>query len=235
MGYFAVKYTNEQREALGAAYEDLGIRPAARVVAMAKAGRLTCDGKTLEPFDAHEDTVRDLARKLRQRRAGTVKSKLEQEGPRDSVEQIRVRMLRIIDAELTIEERRKRGTRDLERIRGLVRAARELAAMPAPNEPRPVKPGDKHPEDNKRHDGATRGGLGASILRAATKAERVQTRAPKAAQDVQTRNTKTETNGARSEAQHASTNEHDDTRAGAPGSWAEGEGARLLGAASSAE
>lgn len=136
-------YTDEQREAMAEAYEDHRIRPASKVATLAEAGKLPAG---IEPFRVHggASTVRDCARKLRNRRAGKLASQTAKQNPRDAVEALRVRLLSAIDHELARVEReqRKRGGKaDPEQLRQLGRALREAAAIPTRTEAPTPKPG----------------------------------------------------------------------------------------------
>jgi hypothetical protein len=91
------------------------------------------------------------------------------------VESVRIRLIRMIDLELATEERKRNGKRDLERIRQLGRAAREAAALPELNGPRPPSPGSKAAGSNP-----TSGGLGGAILKAHGTTGRVSTPAQEA-------------------------------------------------------
>jgi hypothetical protein len=79
----------------------------------------------------------------------------------------------MIDLELATEERKRNGKRDLERIRQLGRAAREAAALPELNGPRP-----RAPDAQKGGNRTPTGGLGGAILKAhRTTGPRVETQA----------------------------------------------------------
>lgn len=159
---FQARYTNAQRAALAHAYEDRRIRPAARVVDMAKRGELEHQGEPLEPFDTNANTVRNFARDLKRRRRGEKTSQLADVEPRDAVETLRRRLVNIADGELTAMEDQKAGTRDPERLRQIVRAVREIAALPGPKDPRPAAPGQR--KDGHRDGGETKGGLAGTLL-----------------------------------------------------------------------
>lgn len=166
---FEAVYTDAQREAMAEAYEDHGIRPAAKVAVLAEAGKLPAG---LEPFEVKGGaaTVRDCARKLRNRRAGRLASETAKRPPRDAIESLRIRLLSAIDHELAQVEgdQRKRGKDakpvDPERLRQLARALREAAAIPERTDPTPPKPG--HGPKAERVGGQTRGTttLGGQIL-----------------------------------------------------------------------
>jgi hypothetical protein len=224
-------YTAEQREALGVAVVDRGISPK-RIVELAAAGQLELDGRRLDAFATNVHTIRDRARILRKRRAGQVKTELEKTAPRDALEQLRIRLVRLADREIAAEERKRAGTSDPERVRQLARAAREIAAIPDRTEPRPVAPGAKVPgQGNVTAGGATRGGMAGKILQAARAPSpaRVETRTGQgetAAQDVPTMQ------GAEGHgdvgAQHG-THEQSSADTDAPGSWARAQVAALSG------
>lgn len=159
---FEARYTPDQREALASAYNDAAIRPVSRIVSMAAAGTLKLDAQTLEPFKPSTDAVYKYAAAQRRRRAGTRSN--ADIPPRDAVEALRRRLVSMVDAELRVMEVRKAGTRDPERIRQLARAAREIAALPLPDDARPAAPGQK--PRMPAQGGITDGGLGATILQA---------------------------------------------------------------------
>ena len=68
---FNERYSDEERDALASAFTDRGIRPAARVVALANAGELEHNGERLPPFETNQSTVRSLARQRTRQRMGT--------------------------------------------------------------------------------------------------------------------------------------------------------------------
>lgn len=154
---FEAVYTDEQRDAIATAYEDRRIRPARRVVELAEAGELV---EGLAPFTVHggANTVRDMARKRRQKRAGQLVTETAKQPPRDALEALRRRLLSAIDHELTAcerEQKKRAGSADPERLRQIGRALREAAAIPTPSEPTPPKPG--HGPMATRTGSATRG------------------------------------------------------------------------------
>jgi hypothetical protein len=167
MAAFEAKYTPEQRAAMAHAFEDERIRPARLVVELAKAGKLKHAGVELEPFETNEDTVRDAARHLRKQRRGEISSKLEHMPPRDAIETLRRRLVNAADALLSSYENQLRsdaGKADPERLRQIVRAVREAASLPGPNDARPAAPGARV---NGARDGAeTKAGLAGKILHA---------------------------------------------------------------------
>lgn len=158
---FEPVYTDEQREAMAAAYVDRGIRPARAVVELAERGELA---EGLAPFKVTggANTVRDCARKLRDRRAGRLASEAAKSNPRDAVEALRVRLLSAIDHELAEVEKaqKRRKPADPEQLRQLGRALREAAAVPTRDEARPPKPGHGPVGGEARKGGANRPGPG---------------------------------------------------------------------------
>jgi hypothetical protein len=161
MPHIAAKYSVEERDAMGVGMVDRGMS-AHEVKAAAEAGLLErSDGTRLPPFDPPVSSIRAYARVVRKRRAGKASSEAAKLPPRDAVESVRIRLIRMIDLELATEERKRNGKRDLERIRQLGRAAREAAALPELNGPRPPSPGSKAAGSNP-----TSGGLGGAILKA---------------------------------------------------------------------
>ena len=85
-------YSDEQREAVAVAYIDQRIRPAHRVVALAKAGNLHHGDRKLPAFDIAENTVRSYGAQLVKSRKGQLKSGLTDQEPRDALETIRKRL-----------------------------------------------------------------------------------------------------------------------------------------------
>lgn len=162
---FEEVYTDEQRDAMAEAYVDRGIRPARKVVELAEAGQLV-DG--LEPFKVGggDGTVRDLASKLKKRRAGKLASDVAKQPPRDAIEGLRVRLVSAIDHELTAIERAQRNARgkaaiDPERLRQVARAVREAALIPEPGK---VAPPATPPREAGKRSSVTKGGLAGAIL-----------------------------------------------------------------------
>lgn len=165
VGTIASRYTRWQREAVVATYEPLDIT-AKRVVELAASGALKHpSGALLAAFDIPENTVRSVARRARRREA------VEAQGvgllvisPRSAVERLRQRFVQAIDRELSRIEIEQQEGRSItgEELRQVARAARELAAIPGPNDPRPPAPGAK--VNGRREGGETRGGLAGRIL-----------------------------------------------------------------------
>jgi hypothetical protein len=225
----AAKYTAEQRDAMAHAFEDRGIRPASRVVALAAEGKLTVDGRRVDAFDCNENTVRDEASKLRRRRAGDRRSKLIAETPRDSVEALRRQLVSLTDRELAALKRRKAGTVSGEQLRQIARAVRELAAIPGPDDPRPVAPGARTPGTGERESQRTTGGLAGQVLAAHSRTAgpgRVETGETAAQDGLQRQGDERDTGAQRST---HDTGEQSGVEAGAPGAWARAQGEAVMG------
>jgi hypothetical protein len=161
---FDPKYSHAQREAIASAWNDRGVRPAKRVVELARAGELTdSNGEKVPGFEIPEGTIRSLARHARRRRRGEIRSPLSEAAPRDAIEIIRRRMVNMIDGEMAFEERKRVGTRDAERMRQLCRAALEAARLPGPTDPRPPSPATKDAEGKRQ--GPAYAGLAGPLMR----------------------------------------------------------------------
>jgi hypothetical protein len=207
VAHIAPKYTVEERDAMGIGMVDRGMS-AHEVKAAAEAGLLERpDGTRLPPFEPPVASIRHYARVVKQRRAGKASSEAAKLPPRDAVESVRQRLIRMVDLELAFEERKRNGKRDLERIRQLGRAAREAAALPELNAPRPPSPGSKAAGSNP-----TTGGLAGAILKAHGTG-RVST----PAQEAHTTEGVGDTGHARSEAQYEATSSSTHDGADAPG------------------
>lgn len=176
MAPFEAKWTKEQREAVVHAALEREIRPYRRISQLAAAGELTLDGAALPAFEVPEGTVADMARKARKARAGTLKSGLTDVPAADAVETLRQRLVSATDYELArLERRMKRpGAKPVtgEELRQIARCVRELAALPAKGDPRPVPPGQRKPEDGEHNGGRTTSGLAGAILAASRPATR---------------------------------------------------------------
>jgi hypothetical protein len=216
------KYSPEQREAIAVAWLDLAIRPARRVVAMAAAGELELNGEKLPPFETRVSTVADFARKLRQRRAGTIASEVEKLGPRDAVEALHRRLTRLADAELAALEKTRAGKRDPERIRQIARAVVEIARIPDPTTAPVPKVAPK-----ATGPGSTAGGLAGAVLAAHGQGSRPRSNARRAtAQDVRQTHTPTERTARSTER----TDQHHAPAAEEPGAWVRAQYSAVLDA-----
>jgi hypothetical protein len=216
MPAFSKVYTDAQRDALGEAVVDRGLRPA-QVVELARNGELKHAGERLAPFPANVNSVRDYARKLKQRRAGRTSSGLDDQAPRDAVETLRRRLINAAEQEIAAEERKPRGKRSLERLRQCARLLREAAALPGPDDPRPPQPGQRKPGTGEHEGGRTSGGMAAAILGAASQSARVETHETRPALDPipTTSDVGPDRHGTHA---HAPSTEHVGTDA--PGAWA---------------
>lgn len=210
MAHIAPKYSVEERDAMGLGMVDRGMS-AQEVKTAAEAGLLErSDGTRLPPFEPPVASIRHYARVIKKRRAGRASSEAAKLPPRDAVESVRIRLIRMIDLELATEERKRNGKRDLERIRQLGRAAREAAALPELNAPRPRAP-DAQPGGNR----TPTGGLGGQILKAhRTTGPRVETRAAQEAHHTQATR---DTGHAQGAARHEATSSTPSTEEAQPG------------------
>lgn len=219
MPRFDAKYSDEQRDAAAIAYLDRNIRPAGRVVQLAKRGELRYGDEILEPFDITPDAVRTYASRLRKSRAGELKSGLTDAAPRDAVEMLRRRLVSAADNMLqAIERRQRRGKhdpKDPELLRQIARAAREIAALPSKDDPRPVAPGQHIPGAGANNGDRTRSGLAGSILHA-HRGTRVHANEEDPRQSA---STEQDIDGERSAAQYTSTEPHEAGTDDAPGAW----------------
>lgn len=165
---FTSTYTRQQREACVSAYIDRGIRPMARIPAMAKAGELFHLGEPVPAFTVRYETMRNWIKKQQKERAKRTQSQLVTMPSDDANEQIRRRLLWVVDTELVrIEEQAKKAAIDPEHLRQIVRCAREIKALGGPSS-KPVAPGRY--ENGQRAGGETEGGLAHSVLAAARRA-----------------------------------------------------------------
>lgn len=159
MSHFEAVYTPEQRAAVAEAYEDRRIRPATKIVKLAASGELTG-----EPFDIKPNYIHKLARELRHKRAGQVRSELASQPPADAIETLRRRLVNLADWMSSEQERkRKAGTLTPADLRDYARCLREIAAIPAPGAPRPPQPGARDGQGNA--GSPTRGGPAAAMLK----------------------------------------------------------------------
>lgn len=165
MSTLQAAYSDDERDAMVEAYLDRGIRPARRIVELAEAGELK-PGLPAFKVRGREGTIRSLSSEARRRRAGKVRSELAGLPPRDALEALRQRLVSLAD-HLTHEAERaaRRKQLDAKRPTEIARLLREIAAIPGPNDARPVKPGDKIPGGGGKHNGgATTSGPAAAML-----------------------------------------------------------------------
>lgn len=221
MGIHVERYTKEQREAIGVAYVDLGVRPAQRVAAMAAAGELMLDGQRLDPFETNASTVRDCSRKIRLRRAGQLRRELATLQPRDQLEALRVRLVALADREISYHEKQPRGKVKSEELRQYARVLREIAAIPGPTDPRPAAPGQKIPGTQVNNGERTTGGLAGKALAASRRSSPAQIAPGPPGQDAHLEQDEHGESTARSEAASEQDRLDNSTGEGTPGSWAQ--------------
>lgn len=163
-------YDDAQRGGIVEAGVDRGVRPISRICRMAYAGELTFEGDQIPSFQIPDASARAIVEKARKGREGRNLSDLAAKPPKDAIELLRRRFLNLIDYELTrVEKQAKRKNSkpiDAALVRNLVRAGREAAALPGPEDKRlPMQPGSN--TGAGRTEGQTRDSLGGSILNAA--------------------------------------------------------------------
>lgn len=165
------RYTSFQREAVSLAYALPGVT-AGRVSQQAAAGGLEHpSGARLRVFDIPENTVRSIAgRERRKQAADEAALGLLEMPPRTAVEVMRCRLLTVMDSELDRIEIEQGEGRPVsgEVLRQVARAARELASIPGPNDPRPPRPGAK--VNGVRDGSETRGGLAGAVVQSSRSA-----------------------------------------------------------------
>lgn len=134
MGWGEPIYTPAQRAAV-IYHRNVRNIPGTAVVDLARRGELEApSGQTLDPFDIPKSTVYSIAREDHAKRKRQEVSALVEALPADANEEIRRRLVEIVDrktAKLIDRARRGRDEIDTEELRKLARAAREIAAMPA--------------------------------------------------------------------------------------------------------
>lgn len=158
---FTAKYTTQQKDACVSAVLDKGVKPYTLVAKLAAEGALTG-----EPFNIDPLYIGRLARDAKRRRLGLNATKLEALPPRDAVEVLRRRMLAIAEHHIDRLERKDKANKlTPKETADVIRVLRELAALPGPDQARPVKPGAKIPGENRNNGGPTRGGLAGAMLR----------------------------------------------------------------------
>lgn len=223
MPHLATKYTNEQREALACTYVDSGVRPAGAVADMARRGELVLRGERLDAFETNENTVRHEVLKLRKRRSTAIARGTGGASPRDSIENFRQRLGVVIDRKLHDLELMSPKRVEPAQLQGMARAVKEFAALPGPDDPRPVPPGQKMPGTQQTNGSRIGGGLAGEIVAAA----RVSTREPTAPET-----SSPSTSGVdapQRTADEGQSGEQSDA-SGEPGSWASEQVSALLGA-----
>jgi len=155
---FERKYPPAQRDAITRAWAE-GMRPAARIAALAAAGELEPD---LEPFEIPVHSVRSMgARALRRARIERARLAVAPDAP----ELMRRRLLGALQIELDridAAQRARRPPKDLAvRIRETARAAREVSALQAASGASATNASERSRSGRSRV-----GGLAAAIVRA---------------------------------------------------------------------
>jgi hypothetical protein len=132
---FRSRFTDEQREAVVAARAK---HPAPRVAELAAAGRLrNAAGEQLAAFEIAPTTIRDLCSRARRRSIGEAPSPMANLEPVQAIEGLRKRLVAAADhllADYEHQVARNPSKADPERLRQLLRCAREAAAL-SPNAP----------------------------------------------------------------------------------------------------
>jgi hypothetical protein len=171
---FAAKYTDKQRDAVGRAYVELGVRPWLRVVEMAAAGELEWGGERLPPFELKEETARDFGRRWRKRPGAWERpaGPLEDAPPRDAIETLRRDLVTTAEEMLAEIRALPPAKRNPRRLREIMRCVREAAPLPGPTEPSPPAPGEKR--DGHRDGGETRGGPAGALIQAHRESPRME-------------------------------------------------------------
>jgi hypothetical protein len=155
----AREYSDAQRDALAAAFAQPSVT-AKRVAEMAAAGELVdAEGQPFKEFSVPESTIRDFARQARLSEARG--SALDDGSPRDAIEALRQRLIKLADAEMKVLEAQPQGKVDLERLRWVIRCVDDAAKIPRPPEPRPRS--DERGEGTPRSPDATAPGVGSLI------------------------------------------------------------------------
>lgn len=159
-GPFDRKYTEDQCEA--AALDYIAYGNAKNVARKAAAGELALHGEPVGAFTMPPSTIASYGRKVRLRQAGKAAPAIANMTHRDAVENLRIRFLTIAHEELQAEERKKPGTRDLERIRQAERCALEAARIPGPSDARAPSSGTR--DENGKQAPRTTGGKAGALL-----------------------------------------------------------------------
>lgn len=168
---FERKYNNEHWQAIYDAKFARGLSYR-RIAELAKTGELGP-----EPFEISALYVGEMCRKEKRRRQGKNRSPLVNLDPKDSTEEMRIRLLSLWDSERLAVEREKEGKRDLARLEQLAKLSLAIARIPGPKDPTPKNPATKDAE-GKRGPELRGGAAGAliSALRGADNAIRAQDR-----------------------------------------------------------
>lgn len=145
MTQWAPKYSDTQRRAVEYAYLDKAIRPATEIARLAKRGELVFEGRKVPAFEIPYGTVLDIGKAEEKRRTGRAHSQLVNQPHPTAVEQLRRRLVSLLDHETIRLEREQRKhskqPADAEQLRKVGRALRELASLPEPSAGRAPRPG----------------------------------------------------------------------------------------------
>lgn len=166
MAGFESNYTLPQREAAIHAHLNRGMSYR-RVSLMARDGELTGeDGNTLDRFEVPSETVKTWVRRHREKQGGLIQTELSGMPHRDAVDRLRERLMNAAAKMLELEERKiVSGQGSAERLRQIIRAVREAAALPERKDEAPPRPGQGPMKDRKGKGGETSGGLAGAIMR----------------------------------------------------------------------
>jgi hypothetical protein len=151
MGTWATKYTPEQRRAV--LHARLNRRLSGRVISdLARRGELEdLKGQPLEPFEIPKDTVYSLGADEERRRRKAMTSELVSKPPEDAVEELRRRLVDVLDREtlrlMRHSRQHERDALDAAQVQRVARALRELNDL--------TKQGEK-PRNRGVHNGQPR-------------------------------------------------------------------------------
>lgn len=163
MGWGEAKYAEKQRRAVIHARNTRNL--SGKVISeLAARGELEQD---LAPFEIPKDTVYSLARGADRKLRRTETSALVSRDPQDAVEELRRRLVEVLDRDtLRLVEQSKSTSKkplDVEHVRKTARALRELASLPLPGERgrapgRPASDGSGVPQGESRPKATTMAG-----------------------------------------------------------------------------
>lgn len=164
MPEFRAKYSEDERAAIVEAGLDKGIKPISTICRLAAAGELTLKGEKIAPFTIPNPTARGYVEQARRGREGHILSALGSAPPKDALEDMRRRLVNMVDYELRLagkDQKASKRPKDPDFWRKMARALREIASIPSPEQTRlPMMPGAE------ANEGTTRNALASSILRA---------------------------------------------------------------------
>lgn len=139
--YYAAAFNERQRN--GTSYRDLE--------RMCAAGTLPgLDGKPMPAHRIPYSTFNHALKELERKRAGKAVSPLANEPVQTAVNALRARLVTVADEELSAEERKGAGNRDMARIQALTKLAKEIASTaPVPRDEKPTGAGKRRPDGTK--------------------------------------------------------------------------------------